>query len=450
MVFLQISSTNPKLGYVIKKNPNSLPIIKQLKSGFAFGYYTHVENKILENEYNIYFQEKTNNVSYKESDDENMDYTDKMRFMAPQCVLDLLDSFLNTTLRTLAPEDEINIFNHKFTINLIWIKQSSFRLFISVLDSLVNTMDINYLCTNKGENTYSLEISTKQSIKFLLNVVQVLVIFINLKNKIWPQIIPDSINAKLKVSLPLIVNNIPYRFAYVLLSSIDNKTFKMLAPHLKTPNITYFYGRLSERRFGFVLTEISRSKQINNIIDIGAGEGKYLDILNKIKMNTKNINYWCLDIDPVMIKKLEAKKLKMSEFKINVINTEENKLDPLANILSHSDDVFTGKNNIIIMVEVIEHMDLCDAQNLLTNTINKIPFNKLIVTTPDRDFNVNYNMETQFRHNDHKFEFNGQEFKDFINLCCNNVKANIIFFGIGDIVNEISPTQCAVINKINT
>lgn len=449
MTIIQLTSTNPKLGFIIKKNPNSLPQIKQLKLGYAFGYYTHKEDgTLLEQEYNVYFQEQINCVSYKESTDPDseLDYTDKMRFMSPLCVLDLFDTFFNSTIKNQSADDVKDTFENKIYINLLWIKPSAFKIFSLVIQNFSKTTGLNFHYENKGENIYSLELRSSNTLQFLLNIAQVLIMLIVIKNKIWPQINLESIRAKLKVSLPFVKDHLPYNLMYMLLCTLDTKTFNAIVPSLQTSNITYFYGRLNERRFFFVLNELSRSRhQIDNIIDIGAGDGRYVDLLTKLKnINSKNISYHCLDINPEALQKLEQKRInKYSNYKVNIINADENKLQPHKSLT-----LDPTQTNVILMIEVIEHMEFEEAKILLTNIIQNIPFNKLILSTPNYEFNINYSMDKKFRHDDHKFEFIGLEFKEFITMCCGSKQVTTKFCGIGDIVDEITPTQCVIISKV--
>lgn len=450
MTIIQVSSTNPKFGYAIKKNPSSLALIKSIKSGISFGYYTHnSDNTINESQYNVYFRDQINYVSYKESEghDAEMDYTNKMRFMSPQCSLELLDNYFSTLIKNDS-EDDTQGFVNKLRINLLWIKTSTYRLLSMVLESF-NKIPGNLMkCEIKGTNVYSLELMTNNSLRYLLNLAIVSLLLIVIKNKIWPQINLESINAKLKIAVPVVKDLMPYNLGYMLLSNLDIKSFNTIAPHLQTSNITYFHGRLNERRFYFTLNELSRLRvQINNIIDIGCNTGRYIDLLNKIKIGDPTcINYYCLDINSDIIEELEKKKKTVySKYKVNVLQVEDNiRLEPHKILITDANET-----TVILMIEVIEHMPLHEAKILLTNVINNMSFTRLILTTPNREFNCNYGLKEEFRHDDHHFEFTGDEFLNFINECtstCNNKKIVTKICGIGDIVNNITPTQCALIS----
>ena len=97
----------------------------------------------------------------------------------------------------------------------------------------------------------------------------------------------------------------------------------------------------------------------------------------------------------------------------------------------------------IICVEVIEHMEKAEATALIREviTFGKQYARTLIVTSPNADFNVNYGLDTAYRHDDHKFEFTEKEFTEWvaeIGEVCKETPAEI--FGIGDTVDGVVTT----------
>lgn len=69
---------------------------------------------------------------------------------------------------------------------------------------------------------------------------------------------------------------------------------------------------------------------------------------------------------------------------------------------------------VITMVEVIEHIYESKHEALFENIFSLAP-DYLIITTPNREFNRFFNMEQgQVRDADHKFEYDRNEFNDFV------------------------------------
>lgn len=87
-----------------------------------------------------------------------------------------------------------------------------------------------------------------------------------------------------------------------------------------------------------------------------------------------------------------------------------------------------------------------EASNLILKILN-MPHQKVIITTPNKEFNQNYKIfEDDVRNEDHKFEMVRDEFVNFIVEIVNKVtNKNVSFFEIGDTVNGLKPTLAAVI-----
>jgi hypothetical protein len=100
----------------------------------------------------------------------------------------------------------------------------------------------------------------------------------------------------------------------------------------------------------------------------------------------------------------------------------------------------------IILTEVIEHNSIEEARLLLEKIIT-YNFNKIIITTPNKDFNIYYGETLESRHDDHHFEMTQEEFKNFINDIILPNDHTITFDGIGDTINKFQPTQVAIITK---
>lgn len=90
----------------------------------------------------------------------------------------------------------------------------------------------------------------------------------------------------------------------------------------------------------------------------------------------------------------------------------------------------------ILLTEVIEHNPLKDAKELIIKAL-MYNFNKIIITTPNVEFNRFYTMDTEMRHDDHHFEPTRQEFEDLIAECTKGKKVNIEFCQLGDSLNGI-------------
>lgn len=100
----------------------------------------------------------------------------------------------------------------------------------------------------------------------------------------------------------------------------------------------------------------------------------------------------------------------------------------------------------IILTEVIEHNPLEESKELIKKAL-EYNFNKLVITTPNVEFNQFYSMDDDKRHPDHHFEPTRQEFEELIEGCVTTTNINIEYFQLGDSLNGIQPTQGCIITK---
>jgi hypothetical protein len=109
------------------------------------------------------------------------------------------------------------------------------------------------------------------------------------------------------------------------------------------------------------------------------------------------------------------------------------------------DEFSTQEKLNVLLTEVIEHNTLDEAKTLIKQAL-EYPVNKMIITSPNVEFNQFYNMEKQFRHEDHVFEPTTTEFRDMIAECTAGKNCNVEYFYLGDSINGIQPTQGCIID----
>lgn len=193
----------------------------------------------------------------------------------------------------------------------------------------------------------------------------------------------------------------------------------------------------------------------NPILDIGCGEGFFTFTFAK-RLEKNNLNYIGIDTD---ISRISALKNKVSQKGIKNVKLFIS-IDEFIEKESLSNDSKTS-NYDIIMSEVIEHMEVDQAKHLVEQVLEKLEFENLIITSPNRDFNKFYFQNTdEKRHTDHKFEFTKKEFEDFFKQILDNSKTfnqsfkisnqnyQYSFIEIGDKVNNISTTNGIIIKRV--
>ena len=163
------------------------------------------------------------------------------------------------------------------------------------------------------------------------------------------------------------------------------------------------------------------------ILDVGCGEFDYYKKMMKLGFKGQ---YYAVDTD----ERIESLSRNVAK------RYEENNL-----MFFSSLDEFSSHDKLnVLLTEVIEHNSVDDAKALIRQTLT-YPINKMIVTTPNVEFNQFFNMESPLRHDDHLFEPTTAEFRAIIDECTAGKDCRVEYFYLGDSINGIQPTQGCLI-----
>lgn len=197
--------------------------------------------------------------------------------------------------------------------------------------------------------------------------------------------------------------------------------------------------KLHQLRLNTALKELIKSKA-KSVLDLGCGEGKLLRMLLEKKQFERILG---MDISYRTL--LNAKKRLNIE---RLPASMQERITLIQGSLHYKDSRLYGFD-AAALVEVIEHMD---EERL--SAFEKIVFEfarpkTVIITTPNGEYNVKYEMEEgSMRHDDHRFEWTREQFKDW----CESVKEQ---FGyeytiqmIGDLDEQVGAPSQMVVFKI--
>ncbi|MEH7247533.1 3' terminal RNA ribose 2'-O-methyltransferase Hen1 [Neobacillus niacini] len=196
--------------------------------------------------------------------------------------------------------------------------------------------------------------------------------------------------------------------------------------------------RLNDQRYEAILNVIRTLPQRETIVDLGAGEGRLSVQLGFVE-GVKEI----LSIEPS-----SKARLKAIERFGQVIN-KEGYVEPqsLIGSLFYFDSRLQNKD-IIILCEVIEHIDEERLPKIFNTIFNDYRPKTLIVTTPNQEYNVVYEMDEAMRHNDHRYEWTRAEFAQHVELWSQNYPYQISIQGIGEEHPTYGqPTQMAILRR---
>jgi 2-polyprenyl-3-methyl-5-hydroxy-6-metoxy-1,4-benzoquinol methylase len=420
MGFLQLKSNNPKFSYILKKNPDSGMIIKSSRKGRLFAWYTD------SNIFNIYFRDSDTDVSCARIGAE-FEYMDVTRYNSPLFVINAFQEFL----RHMKDEnkDDLAGYENSLMINQIKCKRYNIEEFKT------HFKDYEFIVEEVAYRNYRMEIKTKNTLRELVNLGQIFAIFNALTNKDISYINDSDIDRYISC---LKVVDSPYYIrhlfsVYFLTTQRLFMKYKTLLEKSNKAKIEIEFGNTLAQRMDAIGKRLDFTIPI---VDIGCGEGNYVREFAS-KLDNKGLKYHAIDIDPARIELVQ----------------KFCKREGLENVTTWSSvNEFLSSNNFpsnsnILMTEVIEHMSKEDAKALL-NKILGCPFKSLIITTPNKEFNINYQVD-DLRNIDHIFEMTKEEFTIWINeiINGNGKNMNIEFFDIGDSVNNLRSTLAVVVKK---
>lgn len=415
MAFLQIGSNNPNFSFILRKNPATGMLCRELKQGRLFGYYSN-EASI----FNCFFKDADWDISYKQFRDESFEYVNPSQYNSANFVLDTISEFLAHVIKKPIDGD-IDGFDNFCTINMISIKPKYLSIFSKYFTNV--SIESTELCPNN----YRLKFSTKGTLKELLSFVQLFTIFNVLKTRTLTE---DEIT---KYMNQLITVKAPYFIKYVFKVNILNnrKLFNQHKAALEANSfekIEFEYGYASLQRIQAVEKLLDFK---GDIVDYGCGEGNFIKaLLGKVKDDKR---YFAIDRDKEVLE-VAARRIRSAE------NVEFSSFYPAGVSLTLGD-------HELIMSEVIEHSEMEEATESVRNILllGGDKLKRLIITTPNKDFNQFYFFDDEeVRHEDHHFEMTKAEFEAWLPSVVGNRKYEIL--EIGDKVNGICCTLGAVIS----
>ncbi|MHA7965323.1 methyltransferase domain-containing protein [Paenibacillus sp. CAU 1782] len=418
MAIVQLKSTNPKFSFLIKKNPASGMQMRSVRKGLAYGWSTG------EGSYGIYFKDADNEVSFKRDAGDSFEYLNVSRYNTPLFPLSAINEFFSVPLKA-QHEQDLKGYRHSFYIPMIHIDRPHYIAFFA--NHLKNC---SFTTQHQAHKSYSLLVETEESLHYLLHVVSVLCLFLSMQGNeaidITDEVLEKYLRSLNIIDAPFYLRSL---FARHFLFTRDRfRKYKAEAERSSRYVISLGYGGTAQQRRSYIAGQLSFD---NPILDIGCGEGFYA-IPFAAQMEHA---YYAVDIDE---ERLELVKRK----------AQEKQADNIAafHSLDHYLESANGEKVDVILTEVIEHMPLPEAGELLLAICREVPFSKLIVTTPNADFNPHYELGG-FRHDDHKWELGEVAFREWFEDLVEGLPLSCQFVAIGDTVDGIATTQGVIVTR---
>jgi 3' terminal RNA ribose 2'-O-methyltransferase Hen1 len=179
---------------------------------------------------------------------------------------------------------------------------------------------------------------------------------------------------------------------------------------------------LAEKRREAVLaalTEVGATR----VLDLGCGGGALLTDLMKDRKFTEIVG---TDVSSRALD-LAARRLRLDRLP----DRQKGRITLWQSALTYRDDRLRGYDAAVLM-EVIEHLDLPRLPALEASVFGHAHPAAVVVTTPNVEYNVNYEGLTGMRHSDHRFEWTPAEFQGWASRVASEYGYNVTFREIGD------------------
>ncbi len=197
---------------------------------------------------------------------------------------------------------------------------------------------------------------------------------------------------------------------------------------------------LNEQRYGTVLAAV-RASGAKRVIDLGCGEGKLIRALLKDRQFEEIVG---MDVS-VRTLEVAARRLKLERLP----DSQANRVRLIHGSLMYRDKRLEGFDAALV-VEVVEHLDpprLAAFERVLFECARP---RTVVLTTPNREYNVVWESlpAGRFRHPDHRFEWNRQEFQDWASGIANRFGYSVRFLPVGPEHAEYGPpTQMGIFSR---
>ncbi|GAB3356996.1 hypothetical protein GCM10027566_20260 [Arachidicoccus ginsenosidivorans] len=444
-MIINILSENNYLADILHKNPDTDQGLyaKTLKEGIVIG------NVASKTKYEVLFHDQ--HKSYTNDPSNQLDY---QSLCNPLIILNICtelfghllkdkESYSNQAVSWLnKTRGEIDVISCQIEVPVFYINSNWYRNGSFLLEKYFSEICVEH---NVGAN-YTLTVSGNCVFE-AINLLNLVAIFTHLTNEDRYDTFIDNSMIEKYIRVLTNLNEVPYFVFYLFIKrAVKNQTqFQMVKPifeqYLAAQGLTAsFTNEDTQRsRIRFITESIGIELPV---LDIGCGEFSYYKRL--MNMGLKAMYY---GVD---------KEQRLERLGQSIMHRLESENLCFSTDLNHVDK--SAKLNIIIS-EVIEHNSIEDAVMLIRSALN-FNFDKLIISTPNADFNkyyygrnvkndLNQREAAAFRHIDHQFEFTQVEFQDFMTLVLQGRSdCQVVFDQVGDQINGVQPTQLATIKKM--
>jgi 3' terminal RNA ribose 2'-O-methyltransferase Hen1 len=176
------------------------------------------------------------------------------------------------------------------------------------------------------------------------------------------------------------------------------------------------------------------------VLDLGCGGGALLTELVGDRRYTEIVG---VDVSTAALA-VAARRLRLDRLP----ERQRSRISLLQGALTYRDDRLRGYDAAVLM-EVIEHVDEPRLPALADAVLGHAHPATVIVTTPNVEYNANYDGLTGMRHHDHRFEWDRPTFARWAGTVAADHGYTVEIGGIGDVDEALgAPTQLAIFRSV--
>lgn len=435
MHIIDITSTNPRLSYILAKNPATIkdtatPFSREMRKGMVYGWFTNEAATA----FRILFIDHPTEVSFS-SKFGDFEYLDTSRYLSPSVTLSAIDVVLSSAVKTSC-EDDLPEFQYSV----------EFCVFIS--DKVLKAAEHFYgILTTHSELCKGVHrvVMTGNSMKRVLCAAQALAIVATLDHPDFYVLLKEE---NLVKYIRLLGDSgagyyLTHLFCVKAFSNID--TFNKVKGALDkiADGVVFEYGNSQTQRHYAIrkaLLRVENGQKVSpgeSLVDIGCGE-----LFHSIKLSSAYPAITAVEADPSVAKVARA---RLSRFSDTCVGSEVMELQATAAWVQESPLLFEKAD--VLLSEVLEHNPKEESLSLLRAVVQS-KANVIVATVPCRTFNPNYFLqEGEFRHPDHKWEPSLAEWITFCSDAAKSTTRRLQILGIGDSVRDVHSSLMAVFYK---
>lgn len=398
------------ISYLLYKNPNNL-FKREINSHTMYLFY---KKCILGfTAFNFFVEVNTEAIRRNDIYDAS-DYVNDRAHALSSITTAAMKKCFGSAMRGDQPEGFVHLVDKefKFEVELISFTNSP-RLSINLFESLGYTVTQKF--TRKGSQVYSLKVDGKSTVKDILSQLYILIPVIDNHSHIYSDV--NEVDKIIRFGgdwltehpyKEMIINRyLQYRASLVKHFKEEAKE-TTVEEEIEAPKIE----RLGDKRYASI-KDILKNYGSKKIIDFGCGGGK---LTLKIEEDAQRV--LAVDSYYPALERLKIKSRKNPKIDIKLGN------------VYYFDQDYAGYDSVVLC-EVIEHLNY--PNYVMENIFENIKPELLVVTTPNRNYNYHYGMiESEKRHRDHKFEWNTEEFKSYIQSVQDSYGYDVEYVGVGD------------------